>query len=95
MWYNVSMSVAQPIESTTTKEFYSSVSPKGQITLPVEVRKQLNIQPKDKVAIRVNHDTVTIAPAPSKLSESFQAVPALPRPLTVEEMAEIATDDHA
>ena len=41
--------------------FVSSVSPKGQITIPMEIRKRLGIKSKDKVAFEVEGDTVTLA----------------------------------
>ena len=31
----------------------SSVSPKGQVTIPVEIRRLLGVKPKDKVVFRV------------------------------------------
>jgi AbrB family looped-hinge helix DNA binding protein len=58
------------------KEMLSSVSPKGQVTLPVEIRRLLGVKPKDKVAFRVEQGKVEIAHAPS-LQESYQAIPAL------------------
>jgi AbrB family looped-hinge helix DNA binding protein len=77
------------------KEFESSVSPKGQITLPLEVRRRWGIKAKDKVAIQVEDDRVTLAPARSALETIYRSVPALPRPLSVEEMTEIAAEEHA
>lgn len=77
------------------KEFVSSVSPKGQITLPQEIRRRLGVNPKDKVAVRLDGERVTIVPLGSPLDASYQAVPPLEAPLTVEEMAEIAAEEHA
>lgn len=77
------------------KEFESSISPKGQITLPVEVRRRLGLRPKDKVNIQVEGDEVKITPARSRLAESYQAVPALEPPRALEEMTEIAAEEHA
>lgn len=77
------------------QEFESSVSPKGQITIPMEVRKRLGIKPKDKVTIHVEHDVVTLTPAGSTLEVIYQSVPPLPRPLSTEEMTEIAAEEHA
>jgi len=59
------------------KEMLSSVSPKGQVTLPVEIRRSRGIKPKDKVAFRLEQGKVELTPAPSALADSYQAIPAL------------------
>lgn len=59
------------------REVLSSVSPKGQVTLPAEIRRVLGIKPKDKVVIRLEDGKVEITPAASPLEESYQAIPAL------------------
>lgn len=77
------------------KEFVSSVSPKGQITLPVEVRRRLGVRPKDKVVITVEGDEVKITLAHTDYAASYQAVPALREQLTLDEMVEIAHEERA
>ncbi len=77
------------------KEFLSSLSPKGQITIPQEVRKQLGLKTKDKVAIQVDVDRVTISPARSQLEAIYQSVPPLTTRYTWEEMTELAAEEHA
>lgn len=77
------------------KEQFSSVSPKGQITLPIAVRRLLGIKPKDKVAFIVEEQGVRIAPAHSRLAENFQIVPPLRQPLTWKEIETAAHDEHA
>jgi AbrB family looped-hinge helix DNA binding protein len=77
------------------KQFVSSLSPKGQITIPQEVRKQLGLKTRDKVAIQVDADRVTISPARSRLDAIYQSVPALTTPRTWEEITELAADEHA
>jgi AbrB family looped-hinge helix DNA binding protein len=77
------------------KEYESSVSPKGQVTLPLEVRRRWGIKPKDRVAFRVEDNTVMVSPARSAVEERFGAVPPLARPISVEEMTEIAAEEHA
>src|SRR3712207_3105435 len=84
-WLNKPMSVVQSQHSTTGREYLSSVSPKGQITLPLDVRQQLGLKAKDKVRIRLQQDGVRVSPAHSTLEASFQAIPPLATPLTVEE----------
>ncbi|HTE87050.1 MAG TPA: AbrB/MazE/SpoVT family DNA-binding domain-containing protein [Dehalococcoidia bacterium] len=77
------------------QEYESSVSPKGQITIPLEVRRRLGIKPRDKVTIHVEDEVVTLAPARDSLESIYKSVPALPRHLTTEEMTEIAAEEHA
>lgn len=77
------------------KEFESSVSPKGQITLPLELRRRWGIKAKDRVAIQVEEARVTITPARSPVDESYGVLPSLSRALSVEEMTEIAAEEHA
>ena len=77
------------------REFFSSVSPKGQVTLPVEVRRRWGIKPRDRVTFLVEDGSVTLVPAQSPLDESYGAVPPLKPALSVEEMTEIAAEEHA
>ncbi len=73
----------------------SSVSPKGQITMPAEIRKLLGVKPKDRVAFLVAENGVRLAPATSGLAASFGAVPALEPPRTLREMMEITGEEQA
>ena len=77
------------------KEYVSSVSPKGQITIPQEIRRMLGVKPKDRVRFTLEDGEVKLAPATSDLGAHYQAVPALRRRLTVEEMIEIAHEEQA
>ncbi len=76
-------------------EFFSSVSPKGQITIPLELRKRLGIKPKDRVAFRVIDEQVTIAPAENAFLAAGGSLPALSPPRTLNEMTEIAAEEAA
>ena len=73
----------------------SSVSPKGQITVPVEIRRLLGIKPKDKITFRVDGTRVEIAAGPVTLDESFMAVPALPRKRSWNEVEQAVSDEQA
>jgi AbrB family looped-hinge helix DNA binding protein len=78
------------------REFLSSVSPKGQITIPIEIRRRLGIKPRDRVAMQVEGAVVTLTPAPpADLEASYQAVPALTRRRTLDEIEALAHAEHA
>lgn len=75
--------------------YESSVGPKGQVTIPREVRRRWGLRPKDRIAFQVEAGIVTVVPARSLVEDSFGAVPPLAGELTVEEMTEIAAEEHA
>ncbi|MGH2585657.1 MAG: AbrB/MazE/SpoVT family DNA-binding domain-containing protein [Dehalococcoidia bacterium] len=77
------------------KAYGSSVSPKGQITLPIEVRRRWRLKPKDLVVIHVEEEVVTVTPARSPVDETYGVLPPLPRPMTIEEMTALAAEEHA
>ena len=77
-------------------EYESSVSPKGQVTIPQDVRKRWRLRPKDRVKFRVEGDSVQLVPVPhSTLADGYQSIPALPCALSDDEMTQIAAEDHA
>lgn len=55
--------------------YTSSVSPKGQITLPAELRKELEIEPKDVVVIALEDGHISIEKAAANLLSGFGVVP--------------------
>src|SRR6266704_3505732 len=77
------------------KEGLSSVSPKGQITIPAEMRRELGIKPKDKVALSLENGQLTVVPARPHLDAVYRSVPALKHGVADEEMARIAAEEHA
>src|SRR5947208_10583632 len=77
------------------KEMLSSVSPKGQVTLPIEIRRSLGIKPKDKVSFQLKGRKVEIVPAPSPLERSYQAIPALKPPRSWKEIERLAAEESA
>lgn len=75
--------------------FVSSVSPKGQITIPLEIRKRFGIKPKDKVAFEVEGDTVKLAPAVFTLETAFGSVTPINRPENFKELSRQVMEEHA
>jgi AbrB family looped-hinge helix DNA binding protein len=78
------------------KMYYSSsVSPKGQITLPAEFRKALGIEPKDVVVITVEGDKISVEKAESQLLSDFGSVPLPNDSRSWKEIERDAIDDAA
>ena len=73
----------------------SSVSPKGQVTIPAEIRRLLGVRPKDRVRFEVEDGRVRLRPVPSALDELYRSLPGLKTSRTWEEIEEIAHDDRA
>jgi len=55
-------------------EYVSSVTSKGQVTIPASIRKALGLKPRDKVAFRLEDRSVRIVPAKSSVLDSYGAV---------------------
>jgi AbrB family looped-hinge helix DNA binding protein len=47
---------------------------KGQVTIPIEIRKRLGLKARDAVRFEVEGDTVTLKPVKSTLLKGFGAV---------------------
>ena len=72
-----------------------SMSPKGQVTIPLEYRQQLGLKPRDTVEFDLDQGSVRVKPAPSRLKQIARSIPPLPRAYTDQEMTEIAAEEHA
>ena len=63
---------------TVMRERVSTLTRKGQVTIPVEVRRHLGLNPADKVAFVIAGDgKVELRPARHTLESVFGSVPAL------------------
>lgn len=82
------------------RELLTSVTKKGQITLPAEIRRSLGIKEGDKVAVSLTEvgdgeePQVVLTPVRSVAEMTFGAVPPLGNTLTWQQMREIAREDH-
>lgn len=77
------------------KEIVATLSQKGQVTVPVEVRRLLGLKPKDKVAFAVAEGQVKLVPAKSTLEAAYGAVKPLKRPENFKELRRMAQEEHA
>jgi AbrB family looped-hinge helix DNA binding protein len=51
----------------------TSVTTKGQVTIPVEVRKRLGLKARDRVVFELDGDVATIRRAPSRVLQAYGA----------------------
>lgn len=88
------------MQTFTTKQSYkevvSTISSKGQVTLPVAVRKYLGVEPNDKVAFVIESTgNVKVTHVKYPNITSLRGVAgSLKKPLKFKEMQEIAREDR-
>jgi AbrB family looped-hinge helix DNA binding protein len=58
----------------TMQEYETTVTEKGQITIPREIRRLMGLQPRDKVRFEVEGEVVKIRRVSSKLLQGYGAV---------------------
>lgn len=58
----------------------TTMTEKGQVTIPVQVRKALGLKPRDRVVFEIRDSEVTIKPASSDLLAGFGAVKPKTKP---------------
>jgi AbrB family looped-hinge helix DNA binding protein len=72
----------------TVRERETTITQKGQVTIPVEVRATLGLKPKDKVIFEVTGDVATIRRAPSKILRWYGSVTPRQRPEDFQKLRE-------
>ena len=68
------------------RELETSVTQKGQVTIPAEIRARLGLKPKDKVIFTLEGEVVTLWPAASKVLRGYGAVVPSQRPEDFQEI---------
>jgi antitoxin PrlF len=58
-----------------TQEYISTITSKGQVTVPVAIRRALGLKPQDKIVFRVVGGKVEVGPLPMTLEEAYGSVP--------------------
>ena len=78
------------------REFISTITSKGQVTIPSEVRKYLRIKAKDKIAFVIDEEgTVQLrVPRYPDIASLRGAAGRLNKPLSWQEMEKIAHEDR-
>jgi antitoxin PrlF len=78
------------------KEIISTVTNKGQVTIPAEVRKYLGIKTNDKIAFVIDQEGVVRLKVPrnTNIASLRGAAGSLSKPLSWQQIQEIAQEDH-
>ena len=75
--------------------YTSSAGPKGQITIPAEIRKQFGILPKDRVSIEIRNGDIIVKPLRSVVDALYGSVLPLKPPLEWKELRAIIREEIA
>lgn len=74
----------------TTKQILTTVTKKGQVTIPVEIRRLLGVDPHDKIAFVVLADQVCVVRPTSVVERTAGALKTDESVLSDEELREAA-----
>lgn len=70
------------------QEFETTLTEKGQVTIPQEIRRLLGLRPRDRVRFEVEGEVVKIRQASSKLLQGYGAVTPRNKPENLQELRE-------
>jgi AbrB family looped-hinge helix DNA binding protein len=78
------------------REAVATITSKGQVTLPIAIRRHLGVGERDRVAFVVGEDgSVTVRPIKYPTVASLQGIAgSLPQPRSWEEMRDIAYEER-
>ncbi len=76
------------------EEFVGKITTKGQITLPVSIRRLLGVNPHDQILFRVTAGKVEIIAAPMSLEDTFGAIKPLKTPEDFKEIRDRAMEEQ-
>jgi AbrB family looped-hinge helix DNA binding protein len=76
-------------------DLVTTMTKKGQVTIPAEVRKLLGVKPKDKVSFHIEQGEVRLARAANTLEAAYGAVQPLKRPEDFEALVRAAKEERA
>ncbi len=76
------------------REYISTITSKGQVTIPAAVRRVLGVDTADKLVFRIVDGKVVIEPLPMSLDEAFGSVKPLSTPEDFAEIDRIAREER-
>lgn len=71
-----------------------AVTQKGQVTIPVEIRRLLGIKPNDRLVFHVEDERIYLMPEKETLESAYGAVAPLQRPEDFQVLRKQAIEDH-
>ena len=69
------------------KELISAITQRGQVTIPVEVRRLLGLKPRDRVAFEIGGNEVRLVPVRFTLESAYGSVPSHGKPQDLKKLS--------
>lgn len=79
----------------TKRDLVRVVTQKGQVTIPVQLRRSLRIEPGDRIIFSAQEGKVVLKPAAESLTSAYGAVEPLNRPQDLQALRDRALEEHA
>ncbi len=77
------------------KELITTMTQRGQVTVPAEVRRLLGLKPRDKVAFEIDDGEVRLVPVAFTLESAFGSVKPLSEDIDFDERIQAAKEERA
>ena len=77
------------------KEITTTITQRGQVTVPAEVRKVLGVKPRDKVTFTIEDGEVRLAPVSFSLESAYGSVKPSTKPEDFDGIARVAKEGKA
>lgn len=77
------------------REIVTTVTQRGQVTIPAEVRHRLGLKPRDKVAFVIDNGQVRLKPVRFTLETAYGSVDPLNRPEDFDALIRHAKEERA
>ncbi|HVC80564.1 MAG TPA: AbrB/MazE/SpoVT family DNA-binding domain-containing protein [Chloroflexota bacterium] len=77
------------------RHYRTTLTERGQVTLPSEIRRKLGLKPRQKVHFEVDGDSIHIIPSDFTLESIRGMVPPLSEPKSIKEIFDLAAEEHA
>lgn len=77
------------------KRFDRSITQRGQVTLPAEVRRVVGVKPREKVTFEVEGNQTRVVPSRFTVETAYGSVPPLPGCRDIDELIREANEENA
>jgi AbrB family looped-hinge helix DNA binding protein len=77
------------------REITTTITQRGQVTIPAEVRRVLGVKPRDKVTFTILDGEVRLAPVSLTLESAYGSVKPSKRPEDFDQISRAAKDAKA